>query len=108
MKTLNEYIYEVSDETRMDKEIKPGMCGYIFNEELQGQPVTITAILERTAVVHKADEVHNKFLVNLNLIRVPRKAICWVPRSHYERAKIFARISGKKSSDRGRANHSHG
>ena len=76
MKTLQEYIDQVDPLTKLMKEIQPGMVGYVNNH-----PLKITAILERTAVVHPLDAERNKILVRLTAIKVPEEDIVWKDKS---------------------------
>lgn len=82
MKTLREIIDETSMEQRglMMIEIHSAFGGVIH-----GTPMTITAVLENTAVVHPIGKAHDKVLVNLKDILVDVASVRWVNKAQEDR-----------------------
>ncbi len=92
-KTLKDYIDQVEEEVRGTKQIRPG-----FPAKIGDRAVIVHAILERTAVVYPEDHPHDRFLVQLGVLKAEEQEIKWIPKSTTEQRVFLSGNKGRKSA----------
>lgn len=98
MKALWDIIQAAPEEDRTYKQIlvdtdRDGTAD--LKGDIAGHPVVITAILERTAVVHPQD-ISNKYVAALGTVKVNENDIVWVDKSLEEQRIARAAANGRK------------